>query len=666
MPYNEDESGEQLATQIRYKRGQNTARNAPNTQPLFFEPPGAGAAIGQQAQSFAPTRSTIYYTGPTGSKELVYTDKETGEKYTDKVGPFGPPESHLPDYIPGIAYGYQNLPKHGRGTLGGYYLVTPKEGPNAGETFILPHSDIGPGGPKGKPEIGAQTLDYNAPAAKMVFGSMREAAVTGGANITYIGKELPENIDIGKQNAADVLARKYNISPEHEAAIKATADKGPPPDVVANTYRSNYGEGAPDKNDQPLTSVANEKEAEEERQWDKIRADREEFEARKAATPIPVGTFAQRARIDRAGSNRYFPGPTYSEFENVPGKDVWSGEGTLPAPGAIDESIRGNKSPEEIQKSEEYYSGPWLQNPREGFGQPNFNPQTGEPLPYEKLLKQEVNYQNPQAPQAMLFAGGQQETSEAHGDQQNPQANFNERFAFDGEREQTNEVPVPGTYAATSVSPSTGAELADDIKAERANPKPMTPAEEADWHRKADLTATAAGPAALGAVNDPTGTDMDWARRLLEVRMGVTPLRTIKDLGGRLIESALTKKPPTFTVRDTGAFPSDIRDTYTRIQEATESLHPDDATNSRYSFETDGTWSEKPSGGLYPEGVPDQPATFDERFGPSRDGFDKRFGSWDNSGRGTMRAMVDDDIIEDDEDEDEDEDNEEEDDEEHP
>jgi hypothetical protein len=189
--------------------------------PPGVQQPGGGASA--ESRAYEPTRSTIYYTGPEGSKSVTYTDPATGETYTDTTPPIGPNRAQdkyrIPDYIPGIAFGHRIFPKKGQETLGGYYLVTPREGPNAGKTFILPHSDIGPGGPKGHPEIGAQTLDYNAPAAKMVFGSMKEANVKGGAYVQYIGRELPENVDIGLQKSEDVLARRYKISDAHAAAV---------------------------------------------------------------------------------------------------------------------------------------------------------------------------------------------------------------------------------------------------------------------------------------------------------------------------------------------------------------------------------------------------------------------------------------------------------------
>jgi hypothetical protein len=153
--------------------------------------PGGGAAA--EARTFEATRSTIYYTGPKGSKSVTYTDPKTGQTYTDRTKPIDLPTSGLPSETPGIAFGYQNFPRHGRETLGGYYQVTPNAGPNAGRTFILPHSDIGPGAGRG------ERLDYNAPAAMQVFGTMKDAP--GGAELRYLGKTLPEGVSAGLQPA---------------------------------------------------------------------------------------------------------------------------------------------------------------------------------------------------------------------------------------------------------------------------------------------------------------------------------------------------------------------------------------------------------------------------------------------------------------------------------
>jgi hypothetical protein len=165
-----------------------------------------GQPVAPELRTFEAQKSTIYYTGPKGAKSVTYTDPESGETYTDYTKPIGPPTSGLPDDVPGIAFGYHNFPKHGHETLGGYYLVTPKAGPGAGQAFILPHSDLGPGAGKG------EKLDYNAPAAKMVFGSMKDRDMQGGAYLKYIGKNLPEGVTAGRQSNPAAAAEKYGLS----------------------------------------------------------------------------------------------------------------------------------------------------------------------------------------------------------------------------------------------------------------------------------------------------------------------------------------------------------------------------------------------------------------------------------------------------------------------
>jgi hypothetical protein len=187
--------------------GESNPIKLPNSVPQ----PGGGAAA--EARDFEPTGSTIYYTAPTGSKSAKYTDPASGESYTDYTKPIGPPASGLPSETPGIAYGYRNLPKHGADRLGGYYLATPKDGQNAGQSFVLPHSDSGPGAGHG------ERLDYNAPAAQMVFGSMKESAIKGGAYLHYIGKDLPEGVSAGRQSPFEDLSG-YGLSPAHSKFIQ--------------------------------------------------------------------------------------------------------------------------------------------------------------------------------------------------------------------------------------------------------------------------------------------------------------------------------------------------------------------------------------------------------------------------------------------------------------
>jgi hypothetical protein len=180
-------------------------RSSSPLRPFFHDP---------LPQTFEVTQSTIFYTGPKGNKSATYTDPETGESYTDRTPPVDVPASGMRSDTPGIAFGWHNFPKRGRETLGGYYLITPKGGENAGETFILPHSDTGPGA-KG----GEHKLDYNAPASKMVFGSMKESALQGGAFVRYIGETLPEGVFAGKQ-PSEGISEKFGLSPAHSEFIR--------------------------------------------------------------------------------------------------------------------------------------------------------------------------------------------------------------------------------------------------------------------------------------------------------------------------------------------------------------------------------------------------------------------------------------------------------------
>jgi hypothetical protein len=180
-------------------RGGVYGESDPERMPRNHPQPGGGAAAESrqplEGRTFEAKESTIYYTAPKGSKAATYTDPATGQTYTDKTKPIDLPTSGLPSETPGIAFGYRNFPRHGRETLGGYYQVTPNAGPNAGQSFILPHSDIGPGAGRG------ERIDYNAPAAMQVFGSMKESDIRGGADLKYIGRTLPEGVSVGPQIA---------------------------------------------------------------------------------------------------------------------------------------------------------------------------------------------------------------------------------------------------------------------------------------------------------------------------------------------------------------------------------------------------------------------------------------------------------------------------------
>jgi hypothetical protein len=180
-------------------RGGVYGESDPERMPRNHPQPGGGAAAESrqplEGRTFEAKESTIYYTAPKGSKAATYTDPATGQTYTDKTKPIDLPTSGLPSETPGIAFGYRNFPRHGRETLGGYYQVTPNAGPNAGQSFILPHSDIGPGAGHG------ERIDYNAPAAMQVFGSMKTSDIRGGADLKYIGRTLPEGVSVGPQVA---------------------------------------------------------------------------------------------------------------------------------------------------------------------------------------------------------------------------------------------------------------------------------------------------------------------------------------------------------------------------------------------------------------------------------------------------------------------------------
>jgi hypothetical protein len=197
-----------------HNRPQGGARGESNPIRLPASVPQPGGGSAAEARDFQASKSTIYYTAPTGSKVAKYTDPHTGESYSDYTKPIGPPSSGLPSETPGIAFGYRNFPKHGRETLGGYYLVTPKEGQGAGQSFILPHSDIGPGAGHG------EKLDYNAPAAQMVFGSMKESVIQGGSYLHYIGKDLPEGVSPGRQSPFEDVSSKYGLSGAHSKFIQ--------------------------------------------------------------------------------------------------------------------------------------------------------------------------------------------------------------------------------------------------------------------------------------------------------------------------------------------------------------------------------------------------------------------------------------------------------------
>jgi hypothetical protein len=167
---------------------------------------------GDPRAGYEAKESTIYYTGPEKSPSVTYKDPATGQSYTDYTKPIGPAASGLPDYVPGVAFGFRNFPQRGKETLGGYYLVTPKGGPNAGQSFILPHSDKGPGAGTG------EKFDYNAPASMMVYGPKHWKDPPGGSHVQYIGKNLPEDVGIGPVPAG--VEKRFGLSPTHSQFIE--------------------------------------------------------------------------------------------------------------------------------------------------------------------------------------------------------------------------------------------------------------------------------------------------------------------------------------------------------------------------------------------------------------------------------------------------------------
>jgi hypothetical protein len=172
-------------------------------------------------QTIRSPGSTIFYTGPKihgkAQKAVTYTDPETKETYTDRTVPTTSPASGAADEEPGIATGYYTLPHHGGrkgGTLSGYYLITPEKGPNAGQSFIYRHTDIGPKG-QGPSDI---HTDFNAPAVKQIYGHPKAAAIKGDPYIRYIGPELPENIGTGRINDEDIPS-VVKLNKEHQDFI---------------------------------------------------------------------------------------------------------------------------------------------------------------------------------------------------------------------------------------------------------------------------------------------------------------------------------------------------------------------------------------------------------------------------------------------------------------
>jgi hypothetical protein len=125
--------------------------------------------------------STWFVTGPKGPS-ATYVSPRTGEKYIDRTQPVGPAVSGAPGSRPGVAIGFRNFARRGEETLGGYYVVIPKKGPNAGIPFVLQHVDIGAGAGTG------ERVDFTGAATDLVYGGKKY--MTGGAFAQYIGRDF--------------------------------------------------------------------------------------------------------------------------------------------------------------------------------------------------------------------------------------------------------------------------------------------------------------------------------------------------------------------------------------------------------------------------------------------------------------------------------------------
>jgi hypothetical protein len=230
----------------------------------------------------------------------------------------------------------------------------------------------------------------------------------------------------------------------------------------------------------------------------------------------PGSAFSMRARIERGrylsarreAGYQYFPGPTYGEHENVPGKTVWSGEGTLPNPGDIEQDVdveeraRG-RTTEDIQKSEEYYSGQWQRSPyAPGYEKDRFNPYSGERIPGQGLpisldrtgdggggaFRERARIDRAERTRIAGLGAGLQEVGRRRLTEQGLQelgqkrleetSTFNERFGIDAN-------PV-------GFSPATDQQARDD-----------------EWHKQATLAAKGLGGSASGRA-DPIVTDKEF------------------------------------------------------------------------------------------------------------------------------------------------------------
>jgi hypothetical protein len=207
-----------------------------------------------------PTKTTIYYTDPVkGAPTATYTDPASGLTYTDrsiKGSPLGPPAMstwdpgkkifseggptqnavYMPDYIPSIAYGHFNFAKGGHETLAGYWLVTPTEGRNKGQSFIWRQTDLGPYG-TGNKNTAKKTLDANPPVVASMYGPDYfdpKKDIPGGTYIKFLGptidtgkKRVPGEAQVGEYLEPGPIspedAKQFDISPAHRRYINEQA-----------------------------------------------------------------------------------------------------------------------------------------------------------------------------------------------------------------------------------------------------------------------------------------------------------------------------------------------------------------------------------------------------------------------------------------------------------
>jgi murein DD-endopeptidase MepM/ murein hydrolase activator NlpD len=164
-----------------------------------------------------PKESTIYYTGPKGPS-TTYTNP-MGQTYTDITQPvnypsmstyepgkpFSPKTVFMPDYIPAVTFGNRLFPKGGVETRGDHWLVTIKDGPHAGESFVFRQTDTGPGA--GAP---GEKVDFTAPAVDMMVGL---------ENKNKIPRVYLQHIKREDWDKVSEYVQPGRISPEDAAAL---------------------------------------------------------------------------------------------------------------------------------------------------------------------------------------------------------------------------------------------------------------------------------------------------------------------------------------------------------------------------------------------------------------------------------------------------------------